>query len=156
MNDFNWFKCDTPLKNGFDEFCQRWWMKREKKELSDSGWSNYVPNDEWKCLEVEEKDSNLANQECIGEYGLMIDDNDFEYMCDYMLSKDTPFTINNDEGRLEETRQIGMNDQDPNNVGKDYLVLFFSLFELGSEQSQVSWSWIWACIYGFVALSRIL
>nr|GEZ92823.1 hypothetical protein [Tanacetum cinerariifolium] len=56
MNDFNWFKCDTPLENGFDEFCQRWWIKREKKELNDSGWSNYVPNDEWKCLEVEKKD----------------------------------------------------------------------------------------------------
>ncbi|GKC93375.1 hypothetical protein Tco_1158817, partial [Tanacetum coccineum] len=41
-------------------------------------------------------------------------------------------------------------------VGKDYLILFFSLFELGSEQSQVSRSWIWACICGFVAFSGIL
>ncbi|GJU35254.1 hypothetical protein Tco_1183608 [Tanacetum coccineum] len=104
MNDFNFFKCDTPFEKGFDEFCQRWWMKIEKKELSDSGWSNYVPNDEWKRLEVEKNDSNQANQECMGEYGPMIYENDFEYMCDYLLSKDAPFTINNDEGRLEETR----------------------------------------------------
>ncbi|GJY98338.1 hypothetical protein Tco_0515248 [Tanacetum coccineum] len=46
----------------------------------------------------------LANQDCIGDYELMIDDNYFEYMCDYFLSKDEPFTKNKEEGRLEEKR----------------------------------------------------
>ncbi|GJW51890.1 hypothetical protein Tco_0093241 [Tanacetum coccineum] len=101
INDFKLFKCDTPLEKGFDEFCQRWWMKSEKKELSDGGQRNYVPNDEWKRLELEINNSNQANQECIGEYGPLIDDNDFEYMCDYLLSKNVPFTMKNDEGRLE-------------------------------------------------------
>nr|GEW09392.1 UBN2 domain-containing protein [Tanacetum cinerariifolium] len=103
-NEFNWFKCDTPLEKGFDEFYRCWWMKREKEDLSDGGRINYVPNDEWKRLELEKNNLNQANQECIGEYGPMIDDNDFEYMCDYLLSKDAPFTMNNEEGRLEEKR----------------------------------------------------
>ncbi|GJT97741.1 hypothetical protein Tco_1093259 [Tanacetum coccineum] len=41
-------------------------------------------------------------------------------------------------------------------IGEDYLILFFSLFELGSGQSQASRSWIWACICGSVAFSGIL
>ncbi|GJX24133.1 hypothetical protein Tco_0228578 [Tanacetum coccineum] len=30
---------------------------------------------------------------------------------------------------------------------KDYLIIFFSLFELRTEKREVSRSWIWACIY---------
>ncbi|GJZ21008.1 ribonuclease H-like domain-containing protein [Tanacetum coccineum] len=41
-------------------------------------------------------------------------------------------------------------------IGEDYLILFFSLFDLGSGQSQVSRSWIWACFCGSVAFSGIL
>ncbi|GJX99803.1 hypothetical protein Tco_0356822 [Tanacetum coccineum] len=79
-------------------------MKREKEKLSDDGQSNYMPIDEWKCLELEKNKSNQTNLECIGEYGLMIDDDDFEYMCDYLLSKDEPFTVSNEARRLEEKK----------------------------------------------------
>ncbi|GJY05471.1 hypothetical protein Tco_0371411 [Tanacetum coccineum] len=92
-----------------------------------------------KRVDFGKNNSNQVNQDYIGEYGLMIDDDDFEYTCDYLLSKDAPFTIDNEEGRLEETRYkllgtpheriasieqefdnwaktngyIGINDQDP-------------------------------------------
>ncbi|GJW98551.1 hypothetical protein Tco_0180359, partial [Tanacetum coccineum] len=78
---------------------------KEEKESSDGGWSNYVPNDEWKSLELKKiNDSNTirGNQECIGEYELMIDDNDFEYTCDYLLSKDATFVVDKEKERLEE------------------------------------------------------
>nr|GFB34577.1 hypothetical protein [Tanacetum cinerariifolium] len=64
--------------------------------LSDWGWSNYVPRGEWKLLEFKRNNPIHAKQDCIGEYG--VDDNDFEYMCDYMLSNDEPFTVSNKEG----------------------------------------------------------
>ncbi|GJX01236.1 hypothetical protein Tco_0185149 [Tanacetum coccineum] len=68
MNDLDWFKYDTPIEKGFDEFCRRWWVKEgTKDELSDGSWSNYVTNDEWKRLEVMKNDPNQASQECIGE-----------------------------------------------------------------------------------------
>nr|GEY09495.1 hypothetical protein [Tanacetum cinerariifolium] len=79
-------------------------MKREKGELSDSGWSNYMPNDEWKRLELEKNNSYQANQEYNCKHGLMIDDDDIEYVCDYLLSKDAPFTMDNKEGIFEENR----------------------------------------------------
>nr|GEY20152.1 hypothetical protein [Tanacetum cinerariifolium] len=75
-----------------------------KEKLSDGGWSNYVANDAWKLLEFERNNPIQANPDCIGDYGLMINDNDFKYMCDYLLSKYEPFTINKEEGRLEEKR----------------------------------------------------
>ncbi|GKE19052.1 hypothetical protein Tco_1426629 [Tanacetum coccineum] len=79
--------------------------EKKEKELSDGGWSNYVPNDEWKSLELKKiNDSNTirGNQECIGEYELMIDNNDFEYTCDYLLSKDATFVVDKEKERLEE------------------------------------------------------
>ncbi|GKA15412.1 hypothetical protein Tco_0695159 [Tanacetum coccineum] len=105
MNDFNWFNCDTPLEKGFDEFCQHWWGKEGMKdELSNGGWNNYIPNDEWKLLEFKRNIPIHANQDCIKDYGLMIDDNDFDYMCDYLLSKDAPVFMNNMNERLEEKK----------------------------------------------------
>ncbi|GJS97849.1 hypothetical protein Tco_0804817 [Tanacetum coccineum] len=38
------------------------------------------------------------------DYGLVIDDNDFDYMCGYLLSKDTPLFMNNIDKRLEEKK----------------------------------------------------
>ncbi|GKD18297.1 hypothetical protein Tco_1207455 [Tanacetum coccineum] len=75
-----------------------------KDELKDGGWSNYMPNDEWKCLELEKDNPKQANEECISEYGIMIDHNDFEYMCDHLLSNDAPFFLNYTNERLEEIR----------------------------------------------------
>ncbi|GJU53143.1 hypothetical protein Tco_0827937 [Tanacetum coccineum] len=72
-----------------------------KDKLSNGSWSNYLPNDEWKLLKFERNNPICAKQDCIGEYGLSINDNDFEYMCDYLLSKDAPVTVTNKEGRLE-------------------------------------------------------
>ncbi|GJS22735.1 hypothetical protein Tco_0451367 [Tanacetum coccineum] len=104
-NDFDWFNCDTPLKKGFDEFCKCWWGKEGMKDkLSDGSWSNYVPNDEWKLLEFERNSPIRAKQDCIGEYGLSIDDNDFKYMCDYLLSNDGPSFMKDTDERIEEKR----------------------------------------------------
>ncbi|GKD64315.1 hypothetical protein Tco_1306423, partial [Tanacetum coccineum] len=104
-NDLDWFKYDTPIKKGFDEFCKCWWGKEGiKEELSDGGWSNCVPNDEWKHLEVMKNDPNQASRECIREYGVMINDNDFKYMCDYLLSKDKSSFMNDIAERIEEKR----------------------------------------------------
>ncbi|GJZ77003.1 hypothetical protein Tco_0641675 [Tanacetum coccineum] len=91
-------------QKGFDEFCKSWWMKRETESLSNDGWSNYVPNDEWNLLEFERNNPIQAKPDCISKYGLLIDDNDFEYMCDYLLSKDEPFTVSNEEVRLEDKK----------------------------------------------------
>nr|GEV69875.1 hypothetical protein [Tanacetum cinerariifolium] len=80
-------------------------MKKEEKESSDGGWSNYVPNDEWKHLKLDRINNNdevKENQKCIGGYEPTIDD-DFGYIHDYLVSKDTPFIINM-EGRVEEKR----------------------------------------------------
>ncbi|GKA34824.1 hypothetical protein Tco_0721253 [Tanacetum coccineum] len=38
------------------------------------------------------------------EYGVMINDNDFKYMCDYLHSKDTPSFMNDIAERMEEKR----------------------------------------------------
>ncbi|GJR77483.1 hypothetical protein Tco_0089848 [Tanacetum coccineum] len=101
-HDFDWFNYDIPLKKEFDEFCKRWWGKEGMKDgLSDGSGRNYVPNDKWKHLEFERNNPIRAKQDFIGEYGLSIGDNDFEYMCDYLLSKDGPFNVTNDEGKLE-------------------------------------------------------
>ncbi|GJV19573.1 hypothetical protein Tco_1368593 [Tanacetum coccineum] len=73
-----------------------------KDELSDGGWSKYVPNNEWKLLEFERN-----NQDCIQDYELIIDDNDFDYMCDYLLSKDAPVYMRNmSEGLNEKKRKL--------------------------------------------------
>ncbi|GJU73850.1 hypothetical protein Tco_1265255 [Tanacetum coccineum] len=111
MNDFDWFNCDTPLEKGFDEFCQRWWGKKGMKdELSDGGWSSYVPTDEWKLLELEKNNPNQINQDCMGEYGLMVDDNKFDFMCDYLLSKDALVFMSDKNKRVKEKKckLIGM------------------------------------------------
>ncbi|GKF11086.1 hypothetical protein Tco_0049012 [Tanacetum coccineum] len=64
----------------------------------------YAPHDEWKLLELERNNPIHAKQDFIGEYGLMIDDNDFNYMCDYLLSKGAPPFMNNMEEKLEEKK----------------------------------------------------
>ncbi|GJU56040.1 hypothetical protein Tco_1229754 [Tanacetum coccineum] len=75
-----------------------------KDKLSDGSWSNYVPNDEWKLLEFERNNPIRAKQDCIGEYGLSINDNDFKYMCDYLLSNDGPSFMKDTDERIEEKR----------------------------------------------------
>ncbi|GJR79667.1 hypothetical protein Tco_0150452 [Tanacetum coccineum] len=105
MNYFDWFNCDTPLDKGFDEFCQHWRGKEgTKNELCNGGWSMYVPNDEWKLMQSERNNLIQDRKECLGDYGLMIDDNDFDYMCDYLLSKDAHIFMNYMDEKLEEKK----------------------------------------------------
>ncbi|GJW15153.1 hypothetical protein Tco_0019286 [Tanacetum coccineum] len=56
--------------------------------LSQRDVTTYVPNEEWKRLELEKMPPSNASYECIGEYGLMINDDDLEHMFDYLLAKD--------------------------------------------------------------------
>nr|GEX48057.1 hypothetical protein [Tanacetum cinerariifolium] len=65
-----------------------------KEELSNNGWSTYVPNDEWKSMERERDNPSRDSQDCIKEYGLMINNDDFEHMCDYLLAKNAYSFIN--------------------------------------------------------------
>nr|GEW18110.1 hypothetical protein [Tanacetum cinerariifolium] len=107
MKDFILLNCDTPLEMFYDKFCQHGWGKIEAEESSDGGWSNCVPNDEWKSLELKKiNNSNTirTNQECIGDYGVMFDDDNFGYIFDYLVSRDVHFVINNKEERFEEKR----------------------------------------------------
>ncbi|GJU22840.1 hypothetical protein Tco_1156182 [Tanacetum coccineum] len=92
-----------------------------KDLVSNGGSRNYVPNDEWKLLEFERNNPICTKQNCIVEYELFIDDNDFDYMCDYLFSKDTPLFMNNMDEKLEERKcelvgtpreQIGVMEQE--------------------------------------------
>ncbi|GJU50831.1 hypothetical protein Tco_1220386 [Tanacetum coccineum] len=74
---------------------EHWGKKGMKDQLSDGGWSNYLPNDEWKLLEFKRNNPIHTKQDCIGKYELLIDEDDFDYMCDYLLSKDAPLFMNN-------------------------------------------------------------
>nr|GEY51687.1 hypothetical protein [Tanacetum cinerariifolium] len=78
MNGFNWFKCDTPLEKGFDEFCKNWWMKEKS---TNGGWKNYSPNDEWKLLEFMKNNPIRTKQD------------------------DESFIVSNKEGKLEEKKK---------------------------------------------------
>ncbi|GJW08429.1 hypothetical protein Tco_1570852 [Tanacetum coccineum] len=90
-NGYDWFKFDAPIGKGLDQFCKRWLGKEDiKEELDDGKWSTYVPSEEWKRLELEMILPSNASYECIGEYGLMINDEDLEYMFDYLLATDGP------------------------------------------------------------------
>nr|GEU44858.1 hypothetical protein [Tanacetum cinerariifolium] len=58
-------------------------------------------------------DGNITqgNQECIGDYGSMIDfDDDFRDLIDYLVSIDAPFIVNKEEERIKERRckSLGM------------------------------------------------
>ncbi|GKA48047.1 hypothetical protein Tco_0741005, partial [Tanacetum coccineum] len=67
-------------------------------------WTAYNPNDEWKNMELEKDDPSQECQEGIGEYGLMINDEDYEYMCDYLLTKDAPSFMDDMDERFEEKK----------------------------------------------------
>ncbi|GJU40248.1 hypothetical protein Tco_1193205 [Tanacetum coccineum] len=109
-NDYYWFKFDAPLGKEFDQFCKRWLGKEDiKEELDDGKWSTYVPNEEWKRLELEKMLPSNASYECIGEYGLMINDDDLEHMFVYLLTKDVPsfMEVEKDDVEGKKSKMIG-------------------------------------------------
>ncbi|GJR61554.1 retrovirus-related pol polyprotein from transposon TNT 1-94 [Tanacetum coccineum] len=55
-------------------------------------------------IELEKDDPSQECQEGIGEYGLMINDEDYEYMCDYLLAKDAPSFMDDMDERFEEKK----------------------------------------------------
>ncbi|GJW78412.1 hypothetical protein Tco_0140094 [Tanacetum coccineum] len=101
-NDYDWFKFDALIGKGFNQFYKRWSGKEDiKEELDDGKWSTYVPNDEWNHLELEKMPPSNASYECIREYGLMINDDDLEYMFDYLLAKDIPSFMDVEKKEME-------------------------------------------------------
>ncbi|GJW60423.1 hypothetical protein Tco_0109758 [Tanacetum coccineum] len=90
VSNFGWFDNDTPLAKGFDEFCKGWWVNKEKQNVGDGGWSNYKPYEEWKLMELEKQKPKHDEYGGIREYGLMVNADDFGWMCDYLLSKTYP------------------------------------------------------------------
>nr|GEU79196.1 hypothetical protein [Tanacetum cinerariifolium] len=90
----------------FDEFCERWWEKKERTMMprNNDGRGHYSPNEEWKLLERAEQNETKDANETIREYELVITNEEIEWMCEYLLAKDAPsFTINDNE-RLEEEK----------------------------------------------------
>ncbi|GKA15293.1 zinc finger BED domain-containing protein RICESLEEPER 2 [Tanacetum coccineum] len=73
-------------------------------------------------LEFKKNNPNEENQENISDYELMIDDNDFKYMCDYLLSKDAPFFMNEEEEKVEEDKYelVGIPQDRMNTLGEEY------------------------------------
>nr|GEU51341.1 hypothetical protein [Tanacetum cinerariifolium] len=73
-------------------------------ELSNGAWSTYVPNDEWKSMERERNDPKQGSQDSIGEYGLVINGNDLEHMCNYLLAKDALSFMNDMDERFDKKK----------------------------------------------------
>ncbi|GJV26157.1 hypothetical protein Tco_1378852 [Tanacetum coccineum] len=70
---------------------------------------NYVPHDEWEHFECtrlnNDDDAIRVNQEWLDDYEPMnIVDDDFRDIDDYLVSKDAPFIVNEEEGRFKERR----------------------------------------------------
>ncbi|GJU75137.1 hypothetical protein Tco_1272207 [Tanacetum coccineum] len=122
MSNFDWFNTDTPLEKGFDEFCKSWWVYKEKENASNGGWNDYKTYEEWKLMELEKSKPKHDNHECIGKYELMIDDHDFDYMCDYLLSNDGPFFMNEEKERVDEGKYklVGTPQDRMKNLGEEY------------------------------------
>nr|GEZ40201.1 hypothetical protein [Tanacetum cinerariifolium] len=71
--DFGWFNCDTPIGKSLMNF----------------------------RMELEKDNANQGIQDYIGEYGVMIDDKDLEYMTDYLFSDNGPYFMNDLDEDLE-------------------------------------------------------
>nr|GEW36760.1 protein kinase-like domain, phloem protein 2-like protein [Tanacetum cinerariifolium] len=71
--DFGWFNCDTPIGKSLMNF----------------------------SMELEKDNANQGIQDYIGEYGVMIDDKDLEYMTDYLFSDNGPSFMNDLDEDLE-------------------------------------------------------
>ncbi|GJW41627.1 hypothetical protein Tco_0067472 [Tanacetum coccineum] len=122
-NDYDWFKFDAPIGKGLDQLCKRWRGKEDiKEDLDDGKWSTYVPNDEWKRLELKKMPPSNASYECIGEYGLMINDDDLEYMFDYLLAKDDPSFMDVDKEEMEgmKSMMIGTPSERAENLDREF------------------------------------
>ncbi|GJS20455.1 hypothetical protein Tco_0449087 [Tanacetum coccineum] len=93
-----------------------------KKELDDGKWSTYVPNDEWKHLELEKMPPNNASYECIEEYRLMINDDDLEHMFEYLLAKDGPSFMDVEKEEMEgmKSMMIGTPSERAENLDKEF------------------------------------
>ncbi|GJU07320.1 hypothetical protein Tco_1123750 [Tanacetum coccineum] len=94
-NDYDWFKFDAPIGKGFDQFC--------KDELE-----KMPPSD--------------ASYECIGEYRLMINDDDLEHMFDYLLAKDglSFMEVEKEEMEGKKSKMIGTPNERAENLDKEF------------------------------------
>ena len=87
--DFDWFDSNGEIGKEFDKFCKQWWGEKGKdKEPKEEDWISYSPHEEWKRLQLEKENPYKGENDCIGEYELMIDENDLGYMFDCVLDKD--------------------------------------------------------------------
>ncbi|GJX43692.1 hypothetical protein Tco_0260368 [Tanacetum coccineum] len=80
------------------------------------------PNEEWKCLELEKMPPSNASYEYIEEYGLMINDDDLEYMFDYLLAKDGPSFMDVEKEEMEgiKSMMIGTPSDRAENFDKEF------------------------------------
>ncbi|GKF17674.1 hypothetical protein Tco_0062592, partial [Tanacetum coccineum] len=70
-----------------------WWGKKEKEESSEDAWRNYLPNDEWEH----------SNQEWFVDHEpIDDDDDDIENLDDYLIPKDTPYYVDEEEEGFKE------------------------------------------------------
>ncbi|GKB96901.1 hypothetical protein Tco_0983038 [Tanacetum coccineum] len=115
---YNW----ETAKNGMVNWCLDEGNEDIKEELDDGKWSTYVPNDEWKRLELEKMPPSNASYECIGEYGLMINDDDLEHMFDYLLAKDGSSFMDVEKEEMERMKSmmIGTPSERAENLDKKF------------------------------------
>nr|GEV50563.1 hypothetical protein [Tanacetum cinerariifolium] len=81
--DVNLFTSDTPLRTIYDEFFQ--------------GMETFGANEN-----MNDGNTIQANQECIGDYGLMMgSDDDFRDLVNYLVPNDAPFIVHKKERRCK-------------------------------------------------------
>ncbi|GJY61744.1 hypothetical protein Tco_0462401 [Tanacetum coccineum] len=97
-------------------------LRYEKENASNGGWNDYKTHEEWKLIKLEKSKPKHDNHECIRKYELMIDDQDFDYMCDYLLSNDGPFFMNEEKERVDEGKYklVGTPQDRMKKLGEEY------------------------------------
>ncbi|GKB20669.1 hypothetical protein Tco_0854592 [Tanacetum coccineum] len=73
---------NTPLGTEFEEFCKNDSIKEVGEDMANDYWKSYNPHDEWKLLESEKTNPTKGCQVGIGNYELILTDEDYDWMMD--------------------------------------------------------------------------
>ncbi|GJX34642.1 hypothetical protein Tco_0246199 [Tanacetum coccineum] len=105
-----------------NESCNKLNGKSMEFDLSKNDYDcTYVPNEEWECLELKKMPSSDASYD-VGEYGLMINDDDLEHMFDYLLAKDGPSFMDVEKEAIEGKKSMmtGTPSERAENLDKEF------------------------------------
>ncbi|GKE12069.1 hypothetical protein Tco_1415620 [Tanacetum coccineum] len=79
---FDWIGYNTPLGREFEEFHKNDSRKEVREYMANDYWKSYNPHDEWKLLESEKTNPTKGCQVGIGNYELILTDEDYDWMMD--------------------------------------------------------------------------